>query len=498
MRARVGSTVSGSRIVDLGRRAPNVAPAVLFPTVEYALFFVCAFIGAWALARRLHAHKVFLLVASWAFYSFWDWRYLPVLIGLSIAAALVAQALEAELPARARKVMLGVGVVAVLVTLALFKYLNFGASVVVTALTNLGLEVHAPRLPELALPVGISFFTFHAISLMVDAYRRRIPVKVELVDALLYVAFFPQLVAGPILRASTFLPALAQPRDPSRIDTPLALQRILFGLFKKVVLAQLLATVLVDRVFDAPAEHSRLEVWLAVYGYAAQIYCDFSGYTDMALGSAALLGYQLPENFDAPYAARSPQDFWRRWHLSLSSWLRDYLFIPLGGSKHGPVRTAVALAVTMLLGGLWHGAAWTFVAWGAFHGAGLVVHRAWAAWPAARRFRESGAWVAVAPILTFHFVCAGWVLFRAQSLSAAWELVAALGRSVRAPMPFWVAALVSASLLASLVSARELAAVAERFARWPRVAQGVAFAGLVVLLDALGPRGIAPFIYFQF
>jgi D-alanyl-lipoteichoic acid acyltransferase DltB (MBOAT superfamily) len=471
---------------------------VLFPTVEYALFFVCAFIGAWALARRLFVHKLFLLLGSWAFYAFWDWRYLPVLLGLSLAAALVAQALESAQEPRARKVMLGVGVTAVLLTLAFFKYLAFGTSAVVSALASVGLEVHAPRLPELALPVGISFFTFHAISLMVDVYRRRVPVKVTVLDALLYVAFFPQLVAGPILRASTFLPALARPRDPARVDTPQALQRIAFGLFKKVVLAQLLATVLVDRVFESPSEHSNLEVLLAIYGYAAQIYCDFSGYTDMALGSASLLGYQLPENFDAPYAARSPQDFWRRWHISLSSWLRDYLFIPLGGSKHGTLRTSFALGLTRLLGGLWHGAAWNFVAWGAFHGLGLILHRAWSGASSLRRFREHPAWMALAPVLTFHFVCAGWVLFRAPTLGVAGELFSALGRAATAPTPFWVAALVSVSLLASLVSARELGAVALRFAKLPLPVQGAAFAVLVVLLDALGPRGVAPFIYFQF
>lgn len=471
---------------------------MLFPTVEYALFFLCAFVGAWGLTRRLTAHKWFLLLGSWAFYSFWDWRYLPVLLGLSIAAAFVAQAIEATPDHRARKVMLGVGITAVLLTLAFFKYLAFGTSAVVSVLASLGLDVTVPRLPELALPVGISFFTFHAISLMVDVYRRKVPVKVTVLDALLYVAFFPQLVAGPILRASTFLPALEEPRDPERIDTAQALQRIAFGLFKKVVLAQLLATVLVDRVFEAPAEHTNLEVLLAIYGYAAQIYCDFSGYTDMALGSAALLGYQLPENFDAPYAARSPQDFWRRWHISLSSWLRDYLFIPLGGSKHGPWRTSFALALTMVLGGLWHGAAWNFVAWGAFHGLGLIIHRAWSGVSSLRRFRESTLWAGFAPVLTFHFVCAGWVLFRAPTLGTAGELFSALGRMATAPTPFWVSALVSVSLLASLVSAKELAAVATRFAKWPLPVQGAAFAVLVVLLDALGPRGVAPFIYFQF
>lgn len=471
---------------------------MLFPTVEYALFFVGAFAGAWALARHHAAHKGFLLLASWAFYAWWDWRFLPVLVGLSLEAALVAQALEHPGTERTRRFLLGVGVTAVLLTLALFKYLGFGASVALAALEWLGLSPGSPRLPEVALPVGISFFTFHAISLMGDAYRRRIPVQVKVLDALLYVAFFPQLVAGPILRAATFLPALAQPRDPTRIDTPLALQRIAFGLFKKVVLAQLLASALVDPVFDSPGEHSRLEVLLGIYGYAAQIFCDFSGYTDMAIGSAALLGYAMPENFDAPYAANSPQDFWRRWHLSLSSWLRDYLFIPLGGSRGGRARTAAALGLTMLLGGLWHGAAWTFVAWGAFHGAGLILHRTWAAWAPVRGLRASRGWALLAPLLTFHFVCAGWVLFRAPNLTSAGEVAMALVRGASVPTPFWVAGVVLVALLASLVSTAGLAVVRRPFARLPPVVQGVAFAVLVVVLDALGPRGVAPFIYFQF
>ena len=471
---------------------------VLFPTVEYAVFFVCAFIGAWALARHQRAHQLFLLAASWAFYAFWDWRFLPVLMGLSLEAALVAKALEEEGSAKARKRLLGVGVSAVLITLMLFKYLGFGASVVLLALEGLGLAPGSPRLPEVALPVGISFFTFHAISLMVDSYRRRIAVRVRVVDALLYVAFFPQLVAGPILRASTFLPALAQPRDPSRIDLPLALQRLGLGLFKKVVLAQLLASALVDPVFEAPSEHSSLEVVLGVYGYAAQIFCDFSGYTDLAIGSAALLGYTMPENFDAPYAATNPQDFWRRWHISLSSWLRDYLFIPLGGSRGGPARTAAALGLTLVLGGLWHGAAWTFIAWGAFHAVGLIVHRAWASWGATRSLRAQRGWGVLARVLTFHFVCAGWVLFRSTTLGGAWEVLTTIAHGAHGPVPVWVAAVVVVALLASFVSVEGLSTARTRFARLPLAAQGLAFALLVVALDALGPRGLAPFIYFQF
>jgi len=471
---------------------------VLFPTVEYALFFCCAFVGAWALARHPLGHKAFLLVVSWAFYAYGDWRYLPVLLGLSLEAALVAKALELPAAERVRKVLLAVGVTAVLLTLALFKYLGFFASAVVGLGHLVGVTVPAPHLPELALPVGVSFFSFHAISLMVDAWRRRIPVSVRVLDALLYVAFFPQLVAGPILRASTFLPVLAAPRDGTRIDAPLALQRIAQGLFKKMVLAHVLATALVDPVFEGPAEHSSVEVLFGIYGYAAQIFCDFSGYTDLAIGSAVLLGYVMPENFDAPYAAKSPQDFWRRWHISLSSWLRDYLFIPLGGSRGGAAMTALALGVTMLLGGLWHGAAWTFVAWGAFHGAGLMLHRAWAAWPAVRSLRASRAWRVLAVALTFHFVCAGWVLFRAPSLGVAGEVFTALVRGVPGAVSLSLAVVVVLGLAVSVVPVEAFASVRVRFSRLPLAVQGVFFAVLLVALDALGPRGVAPFIYFQF
>lgn len=471
---------------------------MLFPTVEYALFFVGAFIGAWALARRPWAHKAFLLVASWVFYAFGDWRFLPVLIGLSLEAALVGMALELPASERVRRGVLALGVTAVLGTLGLFKYLGFFASALVTGAELLGRSLPAPRLPELALPVGLSFFSFHAISLMVDAYRRRIPVPVRVLDALLYVAFFPQLVAGPILRASSFLPTLAAPRDDRQLDVPLALQRIALGLFKKMVLAHLLATVVVDPIFEAPGEHSTLEVWLGVYGYAAQIYCDFSGYTDLAIGSALLLGYVMPENFRAPYAATSPQDFWRRWHLSLSTWLRDYLFIPLGGSRGGPVKTALALGVTMVLGGLWHGASWTFVAWGAFHGLGLILHRAWAAWPAVAKLRATATWRAVAVVLTFHFVCAGWVLFRATSFSGALDVFSALRRGVPGLVPLFAVGVVVLALAVSLIPGEAFTGLRARFARLPLAAQGALFAVVLVALDALGPRGLAPFIYFQF
>lgn len=470
---------------------------MLFPTVEFALFFLCAFAGAWALSGTLWAHKAFLLVGSWLFYGFWDWRFLPVLIGLSLEAALVALALQIPASERVRGWILGVGVSAALSTLMLFKYLVFCTSIALAGFEALGFAVSTSRLPEVALPVGISFFTFHAISLMVDAWRKQISVPVKVLDALLYVAFFPQLVAGPILRASTFLPVLAKgPFD--RVDTALALQRIATGLLKKVVLAQVLASALVDPVFESPAEHSSIEVLVGVYGYAAQIYCDFSGYTDLAIGCAALLGYAMPENFNAPYAASSPREFWHRWHISLSTWLRDYLFIPLGGSRGSAFRTTFALTVTMLLGGLWHGAAWTFVAWGAFHGLGLLVHRAWASWAALHAFRLGLFWRVLAPVLTFHFVCLGWVLFRAPNLLVAGDIVSAVLRGSPGSAAWWPVVVVFIALGASFIPSAAFSGLRSRFAGLPLAAQGVVLGLMLVVLDVLSPAGVAPFIYFQF
>ena len=474
---------------------------MLFPTAEYAFFFLCVFAIAWALNTRARAHKTFLLVASYAFYGFWDWRFVPLLAFVSLAAVAFGRALQVVERPDLRKALLATGVTLSLSVLACFKYLAFAmaGALHVLEVFDVALDVHPV---ELALPVGISFFVFHAISLMVDAYRGALASRIGEVDGLLYVAFFPQLVAGPILQANQFLPQLAAPPSPERIDASRAMALIASGLVKKLLIANTLSTHLVDPVFASPGEHSGGEVWLAVYGYAAQIYCDFSGYTDLALGSALLLGYRLPENFNAPYLAQSPQEFWRRWHMSLSSWLRNYLYIPLGGSQRGPARTVLALWVTMVLGGLWHGAAMTFVAWGALHGAGLIVHRAWASstWAWVARVRRSKAWGLIAWALTFQFVCAAWVLFRAPTLEVAGELYTAMAHGFE-----WGSAITALTVLATLAglglqaldsdpSVRLRAA----FARLPLTVQGALFALALLVIDALGPEGVAPFIYFQF
>jgi len=353
------------------------------------------------------------------------------------------------------------------------------------------------------LPLGISFFVFHAISLMGDVYRRKLLVKLHLLDALLYVAFFPQLIAGPILRASRFIPQLMKPCDATKIRVNRAFLLILAGLFKKVIVSNTLATRLVEPVFASPSDFHRWDVLLAIYGYAAEIYCDFSGYTDIATGCAMLLGYRFPRNFNAPYTATDPQDFWQRWHISLSSWLRDYLYIPLGGSREGPARMYLNLMITMLLGGLWHGASWTFVVWGGLQGTYLVGHRLWAGTASAYRLGQTRWWPWVSRLLMFHAVCLGWVFFRSPTFGLAWTVLRQLGSRVAgSEVPTLAAWPVVATLAIGILgqyAPHRLRRVAEAtMSRLPFAANGAVLALGVYVIEVLGPTGVAPFIYFQF
>ncbi|MDB5077340.1 MAG: rane bound O-acyl transferase, partial [Chloroflexi bacterium] len=254
-----------------------------------------------------------------------------------------------------------------------FKYYGFFVANIATLSAKLGMAAPVPLL-QVALPVGISFYTFQSMSYVIDVRRGRSN-PASWLDFALFSSFFPHLIAGPIVRASELIPQFAKPRNPMRIEAARAFGLIVGGLVKKVVLADPIATRLVDPVFGSPSVHSRTDVIAAIYGYAVQIYCDFSAYSDMAIGLALLLGFHFPPNFDRPYAAVTLRDFWRRWHMSLSRWLRDYLYIGLGGNRQGRIRTYLNLIVTMLLGGLWHGAAWKFMLWGCIHGGGLATER---------------------------------------------------------------------------------------------------------------------------
>ena len=473
---------------------------MLFPTVEFAIFFLAVLAIAWSLYRLPWAHKGFLLVASYAFYGFWNWTYLPLLIGISVFAGVIARLIQRCTSPGPRKAWLALGVITCLAALAYFKYTSF---LLTSLIAVWGRIAPSPRIPITSplLPLGISFFVFHAISLLVDCYRGKVTQPVKLGDALLYVAFFPQLIAGPILRASRFLPQLAVPRNPHAIRINQAFLLIVGGLFKKVVISNMLAARLVEPVFSVPRSFGAADTLLAIYAYAAQIYCDFSGYTDIAIGCALLLGFRFPRNFNAPYKATTPQEFWRRWHISLSTWMRDYLYFPLGGSRKGRFRTGFNLMLTMLLGGLWHGAAWTFVAWGGLHGLLLVAYRIWSrtTWHELIAIQNSTAWRWIARILMFHAVCAGWVFFRASGFDVAFDVF----RRLAVPAPVTLASapvciVLFLGLAGQYMPSRWRNAFEIELGRWPALARGAALALAVALIEILGPTGVAPFIYFQF
>jgi D-alanyl-lipoteichoic acid acyltransferase DltB (MBOAT superfamily) len=451
---------------------------MLFPTLDFLLFFIAVAVGMYALRQHQQARKLALV----AFSSL-----------VSYAAGLAIARCSSSLR---RKFLLAGAVAIHLALLGTFKYFDFFVFSLNALLRSVGFVHELPFL-EIILPVGISFFTFHGISYVVDVYRGDVPVCRRLTDLLLYMSFFPQLVAGPIVRAAFFLPQLyGAPRDLIALGPPLLL--ILGGLFKKVVMANYLATDLVDPVFFDPASFTTLDLLLAAYGYAIQIYCDFSAYSDMAIGLAALLGYRFPPNFNQPYRAQSLQDFWRRWHISLSSWLRDYLYKPLGGSRGGRLMTMRNLMITMLLGGIWHGAAWKFVAWGGMHGAGLVVERFFSRGRAPAtpgRLAQTLATLAV-----FHFVCLAWLFFRADSFDAVTiylHAAAQLTPGVAQATPF-TASLIALGLAMQFLPSDFSTRLAERLLSWPEWALGAVAAVGVVSIDALGPDGVAPFIYFQF
>jgi len=467
--------------------------AVSFPTIEFAAFFVVVFILSWAFMPHPRAWRPFILVASYVFYGWVDWRWVLLLIASSVVNTVAAQVIARSPSQIARKRALIVAIVFDLGLLCTFKYLGFFVSEVDDFLDSLGLGSPLP-LVQIVLPIGISFFTFQAISYVVDVYRGETR-AVSLMDVAILQAFFPHLVAGPIVRANELLPQLRTPRDPRQVLAGPGLFLVAGGLVKKTVVADELARRVVDPVYSDPSAHSGGEILLAFYAFAAQIYCDFSGYTDMAIGIALLLGFQLPQNFNRPYMALSLQEFWRRWHMTLSRWLRDYLYIPLGGNRDGPRRTYRNLMITMLLGGLWHGASFTFVIWGGIHGGALSVER-WARehYP---RFRMP-TWAAW--FVTFNVVCVAWVFFRAPNLDIAFQVLGGLGLSgpsplVTLPMVFLVLAAIGVQALPSGWWRQGEAWIVAR----PVAAQGVAF-GLVILIAdaAVGQQGVAPFIYFQF
>jgi len=507
---------------------------VTFNSLQYAAFFAVVLFLYWRLNRR--QQNVLLLLGSYVFYGAWDPRFLPLMWLSTAVDYYVGRRLEDEPDQSRRKRIFALSLVVNLGVLATFKYFNFFLDSADGLFQLLGADVDSPTL-RILLPVGISFYTFHGISYTFDVYRREIAAARRPLDFAVFVAFFPQLVAGPIGRAHLQLPQFQNPRrPPSGERVASALFLILLGLFKKVVLADGVARF-ADAAFATGGDGFGT-LLIGVYAFAIQIYADFCGYTDIARGSARLMGIELPRNFEQPYLSRSITEFWRRWHISLSSWLRDYLYIPLGGNRGGRRRTYRNLMLTMGIGGLWHGAAWTFVIWGVLHGTYLSVHKWWTdrgrPAPAPRPAGEplpstgmvhapgEGGAVAVktrvepertgpasvptglGPVLgvlvTFHLVCLAWIFFRADSLRLALRYCKGLATFRPGPVDLDAVAVVLPALvvMVALDVAQRRAGDDAFILRMRPLAQGVLVAVLATAILVFSGGTSVPFIYFQF
>ncbi len=489
---------------------------MLFNSGVFLQFFAAFLLLYWLARNNLALRNLLILVASYIFYGWWTpdttntvtestnavlaalWhcRFLGLLIATSLLDFIIALNLDRMPSARARKLLLTASIVANLGVLGFFKYCDFFITTTADVLSALGVNLEARTL-GLVLPVGISFYTFQSMSYTIDVYRRELPATRNLRSFLAFVSFFPQLVAGPIERAKHLLPQFERTRVITRTMLEEGIWLILWGMFKKVVLADNFAP-LAEMVFDN-STYSAPTVLLGTLAFGLQIYCDFSGYSDIARGTARVLGFDIMWNFQIPYAATSPRDFWRRWHISLSTWLRDYLYIPLGGNRHSSARTYFNLIVTMLLGGLWHGAAWNFVLWGLWHGTGLAVTRS----PISNSrfsilnptFRKTLGWLA-----TMLFVFYGWLLFRAKSFQQILDMTRALGDF---SAPVWIGSFVINLVVFALPLVlmefwqhrRQNLLVALSLPGWIKsTLQGLLLTAIVIFWEKKG----SSFIYFQF
>jgi alginate O-acetyltransferase complex protein AlgI len=469
---------------------------MLFVELRFFLFFAVVLLIYWSL-RTNNARKWFILVASYYFYGSWDWRFAGMLLVLSTGDWFFALRLSDTSDARLRKIYVTASLMMNLSVLAFFKYFHFFVGSAIAFAEQFKFHLSEPTL-KIILPVGVSFFTFQSLSYTIDVYRREIPPVRSLRDYLMFASFFPQLVAGPIVRPKYFVPQMVSKRVLTLEEVKGAMYLFLLGYIKKVCIADNLSPY-VDRVFNHPATFSGFASITAVWLYTIQIFCDFSGYSDMAIAVAALLGYKLVLNFDAPYLAVSIQDFWRRWHISLSSWIRDYIYISLGGrSKTNRLITYRNNVLTMLAGGLWHGAAWTFVAWGGAHGGAQVVHQEFKQVVPLNEDHEPWRKI-LGWFITLNFVCLGWILFRSPNFATAMLMTKRylfLDRGGSDTIPLWLAAIGPVLLLCQLMMRRMNFGERVCSLSLPRFA--FLYGGAWALSLSLLPLGYRPFIYFQF
>ena len=476
-----------------------------FNSITFIIFFIVVSLLLLATSRKsgakneriLQVRHWILLVASYVFYGWWNWKCAFLMLGLTFIAYWSA----AKLTQTNRKVYLYIGIIVPLVILGVFKYFNFfidSFSQVFGIASSSSLNI--------ILPVGISFYTFQSMSYTLDVHRKQVDCEKSFVKVALYIAFFPQLVAGPIVKSKDFIHQLYEDRNINWADFKAGIQIFVFGLFKKIVIADNIS-VCVDAVFNLPQQYHAVSIIMAVIGYSIQIYCDFSGYSDMAIGSAKILGYDLMRNFNMPYVAKNISAFWKRWHISLSTWLQEYLYISLGGNRKGEVRTYINLFLTMLIGGLWHGASWTFVAWGALHGVALCVHKIWMKLRKKdKHYKGTAVGNVCSAAFTYLFVSFCWIFFRAGDFETAKDVILGIVTwqngmvYVSAWTVFGVACVFIATLIACI---RSHIRKTEPEGFYLNVDLETVY-GIVLLLVALGVccmlayTGSSPFIYFQF
>ena len=452
------------------------------------------------LQRKTTARLLFVTMFSYYFYYKSSGVYFYLLGIVTVSDFLLARRMEETDTPWKRKLLVVASLCINLGLLCYFKYTNFFYEM----LAPLWNGTFRPL--DIFLPVGISFFTFQSLSYTLDVYRKDLKPLDSLLDYAFYVSFFPQLVAGPIVRDRDFVPQIRRPLSVSSEMFGRGLFFIVSGLFKKAVISDYISVNFVERIFDNPGLYSGLENLFGIYGYALQIYCDFSGYSDMAIGLALLLGFHFPLNFNSPYKAESVTDFWHRWHISLSTWLRDYLYISLGGNRKGKARTYINLMLTMLLGGLWHGASWNFIVWGGLHGAALALHKFFRNLTGrSKTYHSTGIRRIFAVVLTFHFVCFCWIFFRNATFDASVVMIRQIFTAfhpelfVQLVTGYWqVFALMALGFVLHWCPDSWQNACSRGMTRLPLVAQAMVLIALVYLVIQVKSSDIQPFIYFQF
>ncbi len=472
---------------------------MLFFEWKFYKFFIIFFTVYFFLPRRVK--NFFLLGASYWFYGSWNWKFLGLLLISTAVDYQVGKWLDSQESLKKRKQLLVLSIATNLGILGVFKYYDFFISNVVAGLTGMGLQPDLPLL-ELILPPGISFYTFQTLSYTIDVYRRKIPHEKNLIDFAAYVSFFPQLIAGPIERAENLLEQFKKDREITLVGCTLGVRLFVWGLFKKLFVADNLAR-LADPIFKDPGNADPVALLFGVYAFAFQIYCDFSGYTDMARGLGKMLGFDLSINFNLPHFATSVRNFWQRWHITLSTWLRDYIYIPLGGSREGLNKTVVNLMVTMALCGLWHGAAWNYIFWGLYNGILMGLERALEETALTRTWRKMP--VPFRMLATFHLIGIGWLIFRCPDMATlelysahlfdlgSWSL-AGLEKNTHVVLKFFV--FVGPLLFIQLLQYKNNEHTVDF--HWPAWLKGLVYAVLVLLLVYMSPMDGKQFIYFQF